>query len=56
MLERFLEQQTTILATLMSKNLQRGTEVHTLSEADISNAEDIVKSDGTHKDHYYYDV
>ncbi|RXN30171.1 zinc finger BED domain-containing 1-like protein [Labeo rohita] len=42
MLECFLEQQT-ILATLMSKNLRRGTEVHTLSEVDISNAEDIVK-------------
>lgn len=43
MLERFLEQQTAIMATLMSKNLRRGTEVHTLSETDISNAEDIVK-------------
>ncbi|XP_053085062.1 E3 SUMO-protein ligase ZBED1 [Pangasianodon hypophthalmus] len=43
MLKRFLEQQTAILATLMSKNLRRGTEVHTLSETDISNAEDIVK-------------
>lgn len=42
-LERFLEQQTAILATLMSKNLRRGTEVHTLSETDISNAEGIVK-------------
>lgn len=27
----------------MSKNLQRGTEVHTLSVTDISNDEDIVK-------------
>lgn len=43
MLERFLEQQTAVLATLMSKNLRRGTELHTLSETDISNAEDIVK-------------
>lgn len=43
MLERFLEQQTAIMATLMSKNLRKGTEVHTLSEMDISNAEDIVK-------------
>ncbi|KAI2645902.1 E3 SUMO-protein ligase ZBED1 [Labeo rohita] len=43
MLERFLEQQTAILATLMSKDLRRGTEVHTLTETDISNAEDIVK-------------
>ncbi len=43
MLECFLEQQTAILATLMSKNLRRGTELHTLSETDISNAEDIVK-------------
>ncbi|XP_058249716.1 E3 SUMO-protein ligase ZBED1-like [Hemibagrus wyckioides] len=43
MLERFLEQHTAILATLLSKNLQRGTEVRTLPETDISNAEDIVK-------------
>ncbi|KAB5554108.1 hypothetical protein PHYPO_G00046380 [Pangasianodon hypophthalmus] len=40
MLEHFLKQQP---ATLMSKNLRRGTEVHTLSEMDISNAENIVK-------------
>lgn len=43
MFERFLELPTAILAMLMSKNLRRGTEVHTLSGTDISNAEDIVK-------------
>lgn len=44
MLDRFLEQQAAIMATLMSKDLRKGaTDVNTLSESDITNVEDIVK-------------
>nr|XP_055038565.1 E3 SUMO-protein ligase ZBED1-like [Misgurnus anguillicaudatus] len=44
MLERFLEQQPAIMATLMSKDLRKGvTDVCTLSESDIANMDDIVQ-------------
>jgi len=44
MLERFLEQQAAVVATLMDKELRRGAaDVNTLSEIDITNAEDVVK-------------
>ncbi|XP_041706895.2 E3 SUMO-protein ligase ZBED1-like isoform X1 [Coregonus clupeaformis] len=44
MLERFLEQQPAIMATLMSKDLRKGvTDVGTLSESDIANMDDIVQ-------------
>lgn len=44
MLERFLEQQPAIVATLMSKDLRKGhLDVGTLSESDIANMEDIVQ-------------
>ncbi len=43
-LERFLEQKTAIMATLLSKDLRKGvTDVGTLSESDIANMEDIVQ-------------
>ncbi|XP_060798149.1 E3 SUMO-protein ligase ZBED1-like isoform X2 [Neoarius graeffei] len=43
MVQRFLEQQPAVFATLMSKELRKGEEVNTLNERDICNAEDIVK-------------
>ncbi|XP_029913137.1 zinc finger BED domain-containing protein 1-like [Myripristis murdjan] len=43
MLERFLEQQPAVFATLMSRELRKGEEVNSLNEKDICNAEDIVR-------------
>ncbi|XP_076135696.1 E3 SUMO-protein ligase ZBED1-like [Alosa pseudoharengus] len=43
MLERFLEQQPAIFATLMSRELRKGEDVSTLNENDLCNAEDMVK-------------
>lgn len=43
MLERFLEQQPAVFATLMSREVRKGEEVNTLNEKDICNAEDIVR-------------
>ena len=43
MLQRFLEQQPAVFATLMSRELRKGEEVSTLNERDIGNCEDIVK-------------
>jgi hypothetical protein len=44
MIDRFLEQQPAIVATLLSKEIrQRETDLNTLSEDDVSNAEDILK-------------
>lgn len=43
MLQRFLEQQPAVFATLMSRELRKGEEVNTLNERDICNCEDIVK-------------
>ncbi|KAL3871015.1 hypothetical protein ACJMK2_039185 [Sinanodonta woodiana] len=42
MIDRFLEQQLAIVATLLSKEI-RQTDLNTLSEDDVSNAEDILK-------------
>ncbi|XP_051814939.1 E3 SUMO-protein ligase ZBED1-like [Acanthochromis polyacanthus] len=43
MLERFLEQQPAVFATLLSRELRKGEEMNTRKENDICNAEDIVK-------------
>ncbi|KAJ8346635.1 hypothetical protein SKAU_G00280360 [Synaphobranchus kaupii] len=43
MLERFLEQQAAVEATLMSKDFRKGEEANTLKDCDISNAEDVVQ-------------
>lgn len=43
MLERFLEQQPAVFATLLSRELRKGEEMNTLKENDICNAQDIVK-------------
>ena len=43
MLQRFLEQQPAVFATLMSREVRKGEEVNTVNERDICNAEDIVK-------------
>lgn len=45
MLERFLEQQPAICATLLSSEVRKNAkELWTLSEADLSNAEDVAKT------------
>lgn len=44
MLERFLEQQAAVCASLLDRKLRKGAnDVHTLSESDITAAEDLVK-------------
>ncbi len=43
MLQRFLEQQPALFATLVSRELRKGEEVCTLNERDIGNCADIVK-------------
>ncbi|KAJ8356600.1 hypothetical protein SKAU_G00193940 [Synaphobranchus kaupii] len=44
MLERFLEQQAAVCAALLDRKLRKGAnDVHTLSEGDITAAEDLVK-------------
>ncbi|XP_049930768.1 E3 SUMO-protein ligase ZBED1-like [Epinephelus moara] len=44
MLERFLEQQAAVCASLLDRKLRKGAnDVQTLSEGDISTAEDLVK-------------
>ena len=43
MLERFLEQQSAVFATLMSRELRKGEDVSALTEGDLCNAEDMVK-------------
>ena len=44
MLERFLEQQAAVCASLLDRKLRKGAnDIHTLSESDITAAEDIVK-------------
>lgn len=43
MLQRFLEQQPAVFATLMSRELRKREEVNSVNERDIGNAEDIVK-------------
>lgn len=43
MLQRFLEQQPAVFATLMSREIRKGEEVNSVTERDICNAEDIVK-------------
>lgn len=42
-LQRFLEQQPAVFATLMSREIRKGEEVNSVDERDICNAEDIVK-------------
>lgn len=43
MLERFLEQQATVMATLLDKKVRKGScDVHTLSESDLLAAEQMV--------------
>ena len=44
MLERYLEQQPAVIATLMSQDMrQRDKDICTLTESDVSNAEDVVR-------------
>ncbi|XP_065096446.2 E3 SUMO-protein ligase ZBED1-like [Paramisgurnus dabryanus] len=45
MVDRFLEQQPAVCAALLSPQVRRGeSDICTLTEADISNAEDIIKA------------
>ena len=44
MLERFLEQQAAVCASLLDRKIRKGVnDIHTLSESDITVAEDMVK-------------
>lgn len=45
MVERFLEQQPAVCATLLSPEVRRGeSDLCTLNETDVSNAEDAVRA------------
>ncbi|KAF4114002.1 hypothetical protein G5714_004225 [Onychostoma macrolepis] len=45
MVDRFLEQQPAVCVSLLSSQVKRGeSDICTLSETDISNAEDIIKA------------
>lgn len=43
MLQRFLEQQPAVFATLMSREIRKGEEMNSVNERDICKAEDIIK-------------
>ena len=45
MVDRFLEQQLAVCAALLSPQVRKGeSDICTLNETDISNAEDLVKA------------